>query len=93
MDAVVALAGAEFQADVDGMAVPFWTSVLVKAGSVLTIGTVRTRHLASPYSQNITHSLCYITWHNLLFCKGSPSLLVLLFHCGMHWLLQGPLEC
>ena len=37
---MVALAGAEFSAEMDGAAVPFWTSFLVKAGGVLTIGTV-----------------------------------------------------
>lgn len=42
MDVIIALTGAEFHADIDGVAVPFWTSVLVKAGSVLTIGTVST---------------------------------------------------
>jgi len=41
MGTVIALAGAEFHADIDGVAVPFWTSVLIKAGSVLTVGTVR----------------------------------------------------
>lgn len=41
MDAVVALSGAEFDAEVDGSHVPLWTSMLVKAGSVLTVGKVR----------------------------------------------------
>ena len=40
VDAVAALTGADFEADIDGSAVALWTSVLVKAGSVLTIGKV-----------------------------------------------------
>lgn len=39
-DSAVALAGAEFKAELDGEPVPFWTSVHVKAGAVLTVGTV-----------------------------------------------------
>ena len=39
--AVVALAGAEFAAQLDGQGVPCWTSVAVPAGGVLTIGSVR----------------------------------------------------
>ena len=40
VDTVAALTGADFDAEVDGSAVPLWTSVLVKAGSVLTVGKV-----------------------------------------------------
>lgn len=40
MNVIIALSGAEFHADIDGVAVPFWTSVLVKSGSTLNIGTV-----------------------------------------------------
>ena len=40
VDTVAALTGAEFEAEIDGTAVPLWNSVLVKAGSVLTVGKV-----------------------------------------------------
>ncbi|CAL5223800.1 g6371 [Coccomyxa viridis] len=40
VDSLVALAGPEFPAEIDGTPVPFWTSILVKATSVLTIGTL-----------------------------------------------------
>ncbi len=40
MDTVAALTGADFEADIDGSSIPLWTSVLVKAGSVLTVGKV-----------------------------------------------------
>ena len=39
-DSVVALSGAEFKADVDGEPVPFWTSIHIKAGATLSVGTV-----------------------------------------------------
>lgn len=38
VDTVAALTGADFEADVDGSAVPLWTSILIKSGSVLTVG-------------------------------------------------------
>ena len=37
---VVALTGAEYEADLDGSAVNFWKSFTVSAGSVLTVGKV-----------------------------------------------------
>jgi hypothetical protein len=40
IESVIALAGAQFKGDVDGVPVPFWTSVRIKAGAVLTVGTV-----------------------------------------------------
>lgn len=41
VDCLIALAGPEFTAKIDDNPVPFWTSILVKATSVLTIGMVR----------------------------------------------------
>lgn len=38
--AVVALAGAEFSAHLDGKDIPCWTSVAVSPGSTLTVGSV-----------------------------------------------------
>lgn len=40
VDTVAALTGPDFEADVDGSAVPLWTSILIKSGSVLTVGKV-----------------------------------------------------
>jgi len=39
--AVIALAGAEMQADIDGAAIPYYTPVAVKAGSVLRVRNVK----------------------------------------------------
>ena len=39
--AVVALTGAEFEAQLDGVSVPCWASFAAPAGSTLTVGTVR----------------------------------------------------
>ena len=48
MDAVAALTGADFEAEIDGSFVPLWTSVLVRAGSVLTVGKVNDIYIAAP---------------------------------------------
>ncbi|KAK9905055.1 hypothetical protein WJX75_008745 [Coccomyxa subellipsoidea] len=49
MNVIIALSGAEFHADIDGVAVPFWTSVLVKSGSTLNIGTMAAKRGARCY--------------------------------------------
>lgn len=54
IDSVIALAGAEFKADIDGIPLPFWTSVTVKAGALLTIGMVR--HF------NSLKGFCMLSW-------------------------------
>lgn len=51
VDTVAALTGAEFEAEIDGSAVPLWASVLVRAGSVLTVGK------ASPATRNTLFSI------------------------------------
>ena len=40
-DTVVALTGAQLQADLDGKQVPFWASFAVKAGNTLTLGAIQ----------------------------------------------------
>lgn len=40
-DAVVAVTGADFQVKIDGESVPMWTALLVRAGSVLDIGSAK----------------------------------------------------
>jgi len=39
--AIVALAGADFQAELDGEAVPLWSSVEIKSGQTLRVGATR----------------------------------------------------
>jgi urea carboxylase len=41
VDSVIGLTGARMDADLDGVPVPFWKPVLVKAGGVLTIGSIQ----------------------------------------------------
>jgi urea carboxylase len=41
VDSVIALTGARMTADLDGVPVPFWHPVWVKAGAVLTIGSIQ----------------------------------------------------
>jgi antagonist of KipI len=41
-DALIAICGGEFEASIDGYAVPLWRPIFVKQGSVLTIGHCRT---------------------------------------------------
>ena len=50
VDSLIAMAGPEFTAEVDGNPVPFWISILVKATSVLTIGMVRATLHTMPIS-------------------------------------------
>jgi urea carboxylase len=41
VDSIIAITGARMIADIDGVPVPFWEPVLVKAGGVLTIGSIQ----------------------------------------------------
>jgi urea carboxylase len=41
VDSVIALTGARMSAELDGVSVPFWQPVLVKAGGVLNIGSIQ----------------------------------------------------
>ena len=41
VDTIVAVTGANFEADVDGSSVHLWESILMKSGSVLTVGKVQ----------------------------------------------------
>ncbi len=61
VDAVAALTGADFEAEVDGSAVPLWTSVLVKAGSVLTVGKVGGAVLCSLLTTSLVLRVSCIT--------------------------------
>lgn len=64
VDTVAALTGADFEADVDGSAVPLWTSILIKSGSVLTVGKVSP---IAPYCGNLPSIQCH-------FCQTSRQL-------------------
>jgi hypothetical protein len=92
---VVALAGAEFAADVDGIAVPFWTSIQIKAGGVLTVGTVRGPPrfacAARCPSLSLRHRLastCLSDGHAAWLCCALPCLWLRgpgLRACSMAW--------
>jgi urea carboxylase len=47
VETVICLTGALMAANVDGVAVPFWTTIFVKAGAVLTMGAIQGNGLRS----------------------------------------------
>ena len=54
VDAVIALCGAEFEADVDGQQISFWETVPVSVGSTLTIKEVSITNCKGPIIHDLS---------------------------------------